>query len=82
MKKGIIEINSQVILNWLQLPCHSIIDVSIKPELDIVRLVITGDEMPEVESGKMPPVVALSFIKHQDCEGHWVAIREPLKRIV
>lgn len=77
--KGRVFISDELILGWLQFSGGRIIDISHSNDSETTEIVIEHEEMPETNPGEYAPIVNPSYITYQDCEGHKVAIREPLR---
>lgn len=80
MKKGMITIEPQLILRWLQFPFGELLHAEVDATGNL-NLVISDSEMPDVEQGHIVPVVSPIFTTYQDCMCNKVAIRQPLKEI-
>jgi len=66
-------------LDYLQFPNGEILQARIDDNGHL-ELCIADAEMPEVIEGERTPVVRPSITRYQDVLGHWVAIRDPLKK--
>lgn len=79
MRKGFIKIEQKVILDFLQWPNGEILQAKID-DYGLLEICIADAEMPEVREGERAPIVMPTYTKYQDVQGHWVAIRNPLKK--
>ena len=78
MKIGRVQIDSQVILTWLQLEGGHIWDVDFNRELQVMSFFIEHPEMPEKPDNEHAQTILLSFTTYQDNVGNKVAIRNPI----
>ena len=77
--RGFITMGQKFILDFLQFPDGEILQARID-DCGHLELCISDAEMPEVREGDRTPPIKLTFTKYQDVLGHWVDIRDPLKK--
>jgi len=77
---GKFSISEKLILQWLQLDGGKIKRIEYAPWPEAWNFIVEHPEMPEVKEGDAIPQISLSFVRHQDNAGRWVAIREPIKK--
>lgn len=78
-RKGIIQITSKTILNFLEFPYGKVLDARVN-EFGVLEICIQDDEMPEVRDGNAVPVVCPLYTRQEDSHGRYIITRNPLKK--
>lgn len=75
---GRVEVDPRLILGFLQFPNGEITHIELNPERQTILVTIADNEMPLIKLGEILPFVTPYYKVYEDCEGHRVAVREPL----
>lgn len=74
---GIVRISPELLLAIFDFRGGAVKDA--KFNYPFIDFYIEHPDMPLVEEGTAIPVVSPSYIRYEDAQGHWVALRERVK---